>query len=120
MARAKKSKLKRVTRDWYVADIKIDGRIGVLDPRRGAKRVVVEYVGEDRVEHMTPEPMRVLRANIGDHLVLFGPDEAELADATVMRVESAGWADRLFVAIGYGMLRATTRSVHVLRGRRAV
>ena len=117
MPRAKKPK--KVTRDWFVADIAVGDGHAVLDPKRGSKRVIVELLADCVVEHMTPEPMRVLRANIGDHLVLLGPALEELADATVMKIEPRDRTERLHVALGYGLLHRTTTSVHVLKGRRA-
>jgi hypothetical protein len=117
MPRAKKPK--RIRRDWFVADIVIHGGNAVIAPRKGAKRVVVEILGENIVEVVTPEPQRELRANIGDHLVLLGPDVDEVQDATVTNVAIVERRDRLYVALGYGMLLPTTTRVHVLRGKRA-
>lgn len=115
MARTKKPK--RCTRSWFAADLAVEGDRGVLAPRRGAHRVVV-VLGEDIDEHITAEPHRELRANLGDHLILCGRTPEETQDAEVVRVEQDGHRDRLHVRLGYGG-PVHPGAVRVLHGRRA-
>lgn len=117
MAKAKRSK--RSVREWFKAAVTLLGDArAILSPRRGCHRVVVE-LGEDIVEKITPEGHRILVANLGDRLILCGPDIGETCSAVIVRVEPDGYRERLHVVLEHGAIAATTAEVRVLRARRA-
>ena len=110
---------KRVVHEWWTARYESMGAgVARLTPRRGCVRKIVE-LGESIVESMTREPHRVLVANIGDQLLLFGRQIDEIQSVIVEHVRIAPRStETLYVRRCCGD-DITSEIVHVLRGRRA-
>jgi hypothetical protein len=112
------SGVKRATREWFSAAIRIENDNAVLLPRRGCTRIVLEIWPEEIVEKSTREPQRALTANIGDRLIVCGDtvDETQLVEVT--RIDVDGWSARLHVRLGAGgPIRSA--SVNVIKAGRA-
>lgn len=103
---------KRLIREWWTA--RLEGSL--LVPARGCTRVVVKIDSEIE-ESSTREPQRVLTANIGDRLMVFGAglDEVLLLEVSSVHVE--GWSSRLLVVPLAGA--ANDGAVSLLKVRRS-
>jgi hypothetical protein len=93
--------------------------MAILSPKRGCRVVTIEIGPDSITETVANDRSAVLRADIGDHLLLVGAGVDEVQDAEVLRVELDGFAERLHVRLGYGALAANTNAVHVTYGRKA-
>lgn len=104
-------------REWFTAGLRIvDGSRALLSPRRGCTRVYVE-IGETVTETSVKDSRAVLRANVGDELMLFGRELDEIQLATVSAIGLDGYRETLTLLLGYGQIASS--SVHVIRGKRA-
>ena len=63
------------------------------------------------------DPQRQLRANIGDKLIVMGPDVEHTAMVIVDRIELVGYHDRLSTRRVVGLLPPGAGLVHVLPAR---
>lgn len=107
-------KPKKSVREWWTAVLRGDR----LVPSRGCQRDVV-VIGEPIEKTSTREPHRQLTANLGDRLLLCGPNWDQCAIARVKSIRIDGWTATMFVELGAGAVNdGSVQCMRMCKARR--